>query len=161
MQAIPLNKRLEPYFKIAAEVAKESECVRRQYGSVIVLNDTSIYHLTACNQRITRCCNGVCARDRFQTKHGQRVEVGAEIHSETAALIKKSIPTKDTHFILVGFENGHELLGNSVYPCHSCAMALKFAGYDYIYIKSKDKEIVPVSVSEILEYREEEWEPDI
>lgn len=162
---IPLAKQLEPYFKIAAEVAKKSPCTRRQYGSVIVANGRTyapeVWHVAECNSRMSRCCNGICARDRFNTRHGQRTEVGAEIHSETAALIASRIPAKESHFVLVGFENGHELRGSAAYPCHACIMAIKFAGYTHIYMRSIEGDIVPVSVAEILEYREREWEPDV
>lgn len=167
---IPLTKQLEPYFKVAEQVAKESPCIRRQYGSVIVtnylngLNDVVsdlIWHVAECNRRVSKCCNGICARDRYNTRHGQRTEVGAEIHSEIAALISSSIPAKGSHFVLVGFENGHEILGPAAYPCHACIKAIKFAGYTNIYMRNLEGDITPISVAEILRYREEEWEPDV
>ena len=164
IQTIPLAKQLEPYFKVAEQVAKESPCTRRQYGSVIVYHESSapiLWHVAECNSRLSTCCNGICARDRFETKHGQRTEVGAEIHSETAALIKSTIPVQQSHFVLVGFENGHELRGPAAYPCHACIMAIKFAGYKFIYMKDLEGDITPVSVAEILRYREGEWEPDV
>jgi deoxycytidylate deaminase len=160
VDSIQLTSRLDPYFIIAEEVAKRSPCTRRQYGSVIAFNGPEIYWTGECNKRLSACCNGVCARDTFNTKHGQRTEVGAEIHSEVAALIDTNLKANESHFILVGFEKGHELRGSNVYPCHACALSIKYAGYRYIYIKNTDDFIVPISISEILKYREDEWEPD-
>jgi len=40
-------------------------------------------------------------------------------------------------------------------------MAIKFAGYKFIYMKDLEGDITPVSVAEILRYREGEWEPDV
>jgi len=153
-----------------------SPCIRRQYGSVIariVPSDIRIedieryapnvmeWHVAESNSRVSKCCDGTCARDRFETHHGQRTEVGAEIHSETATLIRSTIPVKDSHFILVGFEGNHQLYGTDVYPCAACIKAIKFAGYKYIYIRDGNKSIVPVSVNEILKYREAQWESDV
>lgn len=161
MQTLPLNIRLEPYFKIAEKTAKLSPCSRRQYGSVIAYAGIGVEHVSACNARVSRCCDGKCARDTFNTQHGQRTEVGAEIHSETAALIESRFSAQSSHFILVGYEHDRELLGTSVYPCYGCAKALKYAGYTYIYIRNISGDITPISVSEILQYREREWETDV
>jgi len=155
---IPVVKRLEPYFKIAEDEANKSLCIRRQYGAVVITeNPDDNWFDAAHNKRISTCCGGnTCARDRINTRHGGNVEVGGEIHAETAVLIDTALKG---FFILVGFEKGHELLGPDVYPCHSCAMAIKFAGYKHIYIRDKNKLIVPVSVSQIIEYRIQQWEP--
>jgi deoxycytidylate deaminase len=90
-------------------------------------------------------------------QNGERVEVGAEIHAETAALI--AAPKKGEVFILVGQTASGPLYGPSVYPCHGCALAIKFGGYKYIYIKTDKDTIQAVSIAKIIEYREEEWQP--
>jgi deoxycytidylate deaminase len=160
MPTIPTGKRLEPYFKIAEFEAHKSPCTRRQYGALITIpSTTDILYDVSFNKRISPCCNGGCVRDRVNTRHGGSVEIGGEIHAETSLLIETS-HKGEGYFILVGFENGHQLTNSNVYPCHSCAMALKFAGYNHIYIRDKNMTIIPVSVSDIIEYRMGEWEPE-
>jgi dCMP deaminase len=159
-KVVPVDN-LEPYFKIGEEIAKTSPCLRRQYGAVVVHGGPVIHFEAATNTRMGKCCAGYsCARTELQISHGQRVEVGGEIHAETAALIKSGIrPASNVHFVLVGFTTGgKQLFGRDVWPCHSCAMALKFAGYKHIYIKDLNGDIYPESVAYIIEERELEWE---
>lgn len=154
-------KQLEPYFKIAEREANKSPCTRRQYGSVIAyrINGTfTIFYDKGYNARVSACCDGnICARDVIKTRHGGSVEIGAEIHSEVAALISSGKATPNSFFILVGFEKNTELYGTNVYPCHSCAVAIKFAGYSHIFIKDKNKQIIQVPINEIINYRISEW----
>lgn len=160
MIEIPVAKRLEPYFKIAALESQKSPCIRRKYGAVIAYSDSTEVFIASHNIRMSPCCNeNECVRNRVDTRHGGSVEVGGEIHAETSLLIKASLTdVTKSFFILVGYEKDIELYGTVVYPCHSCAMAIKFAGYKHIYIRNKNKQIIPVSIAEIIEYRIGEWE---
>lgn len=158
---IPVTKELEPYFKIAEETAKKSPCLRRQYGALIVYEGTRIDDYTAqYNSRVSHCCGGSCARTDLGLTNGEKVEVGAEIHAETAALIADGGSRQGVgYFILVGFAGDRELLSEAVYPCHTCALNIKFAGFKWVYIKTKAG-IVPRSINEIIQYREREWYSD-
>lgn len=159
--------RLFPYFERATEVAKKSPCSRRQYGAVILGHThLSITHgepvaYTGYNERVTDCCNGnICVRDRFKNPNGGRIEQGAEVHAEAAVLLNSGFGRaflSDRDFVLVGFQNDRELLDTSVYPCHYCAMLIKFCGFTKIYIRNEERKIVPVSIEEILDYRQAEW----
>jgi deoxycytidylate deaminase len=161
MTEIPVIKRLEPYFKIAEESAKNSPCVRRQYASVIANTGTQLNYVVRNNSRVSGCCEAVCARTRAQVRNGERVEVGAEIHAETAALIDwGALEGESAYILLVGFSGVQELLGTAVYPCHTCAINIKYAGFNWIYLRDYRRQIVSVSVSEIMEYREAEWDYD-
>lgn len=165
MQRIPQNKHLEPYFKIAQEEAKKSPCIRRQYGAVIVREYShAIGYSTGYNARASNCCNRICSRDVYDlptTGKHTNVEIGAEVHAETAALINDTTSSDSFRvMVLVGYKDGHELLSEDVWPCHVCALNIKYAGFKYIYIRNYDKEIVPVLIDEIINYREAEWEPD-
>lgn len=159
---IPLTKQLEPYFKIAEKEAHKSPCTRRQYGTVIahrIEGAFTVFYDSGHNERISTCCNGnVCARDVVNTRHGGSVEIGAEIHSEVAAIVRGGKALESSYLILVGFENGKELLDTNVYPCHSCAIVIKFAGYKHIYIRNAKNEIVSVSINSVISYRIAEWQ---
>jgi dCMP deaminase len=162
MQEIPVIRRLKPYFDIASDAALASPCIRRQYGAVIVTKNGELDFLARTNSRVSRCCNNfICARDRARLRNGENVEIGAEVHAETAALIDYTpVDGRYAYFLLVGYNGRQELLGTGVYPCHTCAVNLKYAGFNWIYIKDNHGEICPVSISDILEYREAEWEYD-
>lgn len=158
---IPQTKSLEPYFKMATEEAKKSPCHRRQYGAVIANQGPTIYHIVRTNSRVTNCCGNRCIRTDLGLINGERTEVGAEVHAETACIIDAArfIGEKQV-FMLVGFAGAQELLSEAVYPCYSCARNIKYAGFNYIYIRNRTKEIVPVSIHEIIQYREKEWLSD-
>lgn len=156
------SKLLEPYFLIAENAAYESPCQRRQYAALIAYGGPKADPLfvVETNNKQSRCCDGFCARDTFSVNNGERVEVGAEVHAETAALIKQ--PKKGWVFILVGqTTKGKALYGTSVYPCHTCALNIKFAGYKNIFIKTAADRIEAVSIEEIIEHREREWSSEI
>jgi deoxycytidylate deaminase len=158
---------LKPYFKIALEEAKKSPCVRRQYGAMIVYDwygdvgdegtEWNPWHL-AHNARVTKQCDEWCIRDRIPTSHGQNMERGAEIHAEQAALIKAGIHHLHSYFIVVGIAHGKELLGVNSWPCHACAIMLKWAGYQYIWYKNAAGIIDSVSIIDVIKYREAETE---
>jgi deoxycytidylate deaminase len=163
-----LPKRLEPYFKIALEETKKSPCVRRKYAAMIVYDiygdigdegtEWNPWHL-ASNEGVTNQCKGQCIRDRYRTIHGQNMERGAEIHAEQAALIKAGIYRLHSYFIVVGTgKDGKELLGANTFPCHACAVMLKWAGYTNIYRRDAKGLISPISVTDIIQYREAETE---
>lgn len=158
-----LYKRLKPYFVIAAAEAKRSPCIRRQYGAVIAYPSgvTDFGHITTgFNDRIGKCChNNECVRDRLDVKHGQAVEKGGEIHAETAALINNGKRNGEiSYFVLAGFSGERQLYGNESLPCHSCAMQIKYAGFDYVHILLGPELMRTLSVSGIIEYREAEWD---
>ncbi len=152
---------LNPYFQIAEAHATLSPCTRRHYAAMICYDniDADPLWVVETNSRQSRCCDSHCVRETFKFPNGQRVEVGAEVHAETAALI--SAKNRGAAFILVGETgSGSPLYGENVYPCHTCILNIKFAGYKHIYIRKDKDTVVAVSVAEIIEYREQEWEPD-
>ena len=161
MTLIPQTRHLIPYVSIAEAAAKKSPCLRRQYGVVIVDAGPTFSFVSDWNDRVGKCCKGgICDRTMIGLTNGERTEVGAEIHAETAALIRHGPKKLDaSYFILVGFANGNPIYGRESYPCHSCAMAIKYAGYLYVYLLDSEKNIRPYSINQILIDREQEWMP--
>lgn len=157
-------QHLLPYFRLAYKMAELSPCLRRKYGSVIADSNKEFHYEFAINERMNdRCCGkGHCIRDRVKATNGQRTEVGGEIHSEVAALIKHGFHKQGNYFVLVGLDNrGKPLYGKNAYPCHACAMAIKYAGFKNIYLEDGPGEIRSYSIARILEERMEEWQPEI
>lgn len=159
INTIPTSKDLEPYALIAEQTAKLSPCARRRFGAVIVYNGPDIDHVAAFNERLSNCCRGSsCVREHLSLYSMERVEVGAEIHAETAALILGGRKRPGDYFILVGLTStGKHLTAPAVYPCHTCALNIKFAGYKNVFVKNTDGVLSPVSIARIIEYREQEY----
>lgn len=146
----------ENHIQLAREMALQSPCTRRKYGVVITDGlETTVTN----NLRVSKCCNDGCVRDNLGIFHAERTDVGAEVHAEQAALIKWSKPIdKHTQILIQGFYRDQKMPGEGVflYPCHACAMMLKYAGFKYVWMTERD-ELVAVSVAEILEYWEQGW----
>lgn len=162
-ELVPVHQ-LAPYFKLAYEIAKQSPCLRRKYGAVVAYAGPDIDCIQTTNMRMNaRCCGkDHCIRDRVRVPNGTRTEMGGEIHAETAALILTGIKKHNAYFILAGIDSkGKPLYGKDAYPCHACAMALKFAGYKYIHLLGGPDDIRAYSIAKILEDRMEEWQPEI
>ena len=161
METIQQVRNLLPYFRIADEEAKKSPCIRRQYGAVIVWPEGDFdNYVVGANYRLSDCCNGVCVRNTYNTFHGGRVELGAEVHAETAALIKYPGNKDNSLMVLAGWIGDKMLTGSDVYACHTCSLNLKFAGFDYIYIRDDAGVITPVLVKDMIARREAEWIDD-
>lgn len=150
--AIKINIIYEHY-KIALEAANKSPCSRRKYGVVIAYEDGPKSTIS-CNSRVTKVCDQVCVREHYAVDHGSMTELGAEVHAEQAALIDS--PKKGSFFVLAGLKNNKELKGPSVYPCLVCARMIKYAGYNWIYIKEQNNQIAPISIYDIINYCEKE-----
>ena len=77
------------YLDIAAEVARRSTCLRRQYGAVIVKNDEIV--ATGYNgapRGDENCCDvGVCWREAHGIPHGEQYEKCVAVHAECNAII--------------------------------------------------------------------------
>lgn len=128
------------YLDIAAQVAKRSTCLRRQYGAVIVKNDEIIstgYNGSARGAR--NCCDvGECWREAHGIPHGEQYEKCVAVHAEQNAIISAS--RKDmigATLYLVGFENGVPI---DAQPCLICQRMIRNAGIQNVIkgIRQKD-----------------------
>lgn len=134
------------YLGIAAEVAKRSTCLRRQYGAIIVKNDEII--ATGYNgapRGEENCCDkGYCWRDANNIPHGEQYEKCIAVHAEMNAII--SAARKDmlgATLYLAGWEDGK--LMDRAKPCEICKRLIKNAGIDrVINTKYDDGTLMPL-----------------
>ena len=117
------------YLDIAAAVAARSTCLRRQYGAVIVKNDTIVstgYNGTARNR--ANCCDiGECYRATHNIPHGEQYEKCQAVHAEANAIINASREEMNgSTLYLTGFENGERL--KNPQPCEMCQRLIINAG---------------------------------
>jgi len=122
------------YLSIAAEVAKRSTCLRRQYGAVIVKNDEII--ATGYNgapRGDENCCDvGSCWRDRNNIPHGEQYEKCVAVHAEANAIISASRHEMlGSTLYLSGFEGFDKPIENPV-PCIMCTRLIKNAGVEKV-----------------------------
>jgi deoxycytidylate deaminase len=146
----------DTHVQLAREMALQSPCTRRKYGAVIT---NGLETVVTNNQRVSKCCNSVCVRDALGIYHAERTDVGAEVHAEQAALIRWPKPADQyTEVLIQGFYRDQTIPGEGIflYPCHACAMMLKFAGFKHIWMTERN-ELVAVSIAEIMGYWEEGW----
>ena len=124
----------EYYLSIAAEVAKRSTCLRRQYGAVIVTNDEIVSTgYNGAPRGEANCCDvGECWRERNGIPHGEQYEKCVAVHAEQNAIISAS--RRDMlggTLYLAGFENGKPI--ENAVPCLICQRLIKNAGIAKIY----------------------------
>ena len=125
------------YLSIAAEVAKRSTCLRRQYGAVIVKNDEII--ATGYNgapRGDENCCDvGSCWRDRHNLPHGEQYEKCVAVHAEANAIISASRNEMiGSTLYLYGFEGFDKPIDNPE-PCIMCNRLIKNAGIEHVINK--------------------------
>ena len=117
------------YLSIAAEVARRSTCLRRQYGAVIVKNDEIVAtgYNGAPRGDENFCDVGSCWRERNNIPHGEQYEKCVAVHAEQNAIISAS--RRDmlgSTLYLSGFEAGRPI--EDATPCLICARLIKNAG---------------------------------
>ena len=125
------------YLSIAAEVAKRSTCLRRQYGAVIVKNDEII--ATGYNgapRGDENCCDvGSCWRDRHNIPHGEQYEKCVAVHAEANAIISASRNEMlGSTLYLFGYEGFDKPIENPE-PCIMCNRLIKNAGINHVINK--------------------------
>ena len=117
------------YLGIAAAVAARSTCIRRQYGAVIVKNDTIVstgYNGTA--RGLVNCCDlNECYREAHNIPHGQQYEKCKAVHAEANAIINASREEMcGAILFLAGFENGERM--KNPMPCEMCSRMITNSG---------------------------------
>ena len=121
--------QIKYYLDIAAAVAARSTCIRRQYGAVIVKNDTIVstgYNGTA--RGLINCCDlNECYREAHNIPHGQQYEKCKAVHAEANAIINASREEMcGAILFLAGFENGERMKNPT--PCEMCSRMITNSG---------------------------------
>lgn len=128
------------YLNIAAEVAKRSTCLRRQYGAVIVKNDEIIstgYNGAARGEDNCSDIYSSCPRSHKPHNSGDYSDCPA-VHAEMNAII--STARKDmigATLYLACWEDGHRIY-TDVAPCPICERLIKNAGIKEIITISRE-----------------------
>lgn len=142
--------KINYYLDIAETVSRRSTCLRRRYGSIIVLNDEIIAtgYNGAPRGRANCIDIGKCLRDEMHIPSGQRYELCRSVHAEANCIISAS---------------RHDMIGSALYlacldaktgqlygdvePCSMCKRQIINAGIETVYIRvtSSDYRVIHVS----------------
>lgn len=131
----------EYYLLIAKAVSLRSTCLRRQYGAVIVKDDSIVSTgYNGAYRGAENCCDhGICKREELGVAHGERYELCKSVHAENNAIINAA-------------RHGASVLGSTLYlygydciakktidaaPCMMCERVIKNAGIKDI-VSSKE-----------------------
>lgn len=127
------------YLDIAQTVAERGTCLRRNYGSIIVVNDEIISTgYTGAPRRRRNCLDmGHCRRQELNIPRGERYELCRSVHSEMNCIISAS--RKDMiggTLYMVGTEKETGELVPDAMSCALCKRMIINAGIEKLIIRN-------------------------
>lgn len=137
-----MEKRVDKvnyHLDIAQTVAERGTCLRRNFGAIIVKNDSIIATGYNGAPRGRKNCSdiGSCTRERLNIPHGQRYELCRSVHAEANCII--SAPRTDmlgsTLYLACLDAQTGELSGN-VEPCSMCKRLIINAGIEKVIVRT-------------------------
>ena len=141
--------KINYYLDIAEAVTGRGTCLRRNFGAVIVKNDTIISTGYVGAPRGRANCNELhyCTREKLQVPRGERYELCRSVHAEANAII--SAQRRDmvgATIYLVGRDARSGELLHDATSCPMCRRMIINAGIDEVVIRRTETEfdIVPV-----------------
>lgn len=127
------------YLDIARNEAKNSTCLRRSYGAIIVAKNEVISYgsndvPTGCESCIHR---GTCKRKDLKVPHGERYEMCRSVHAEQNAILNADRDLiKGSTMFIYGYDKQGYLV--DAYPCKICAKLILQSGIYRVVIKTKN-----------------------
>ncbi|MDD3172177.1 MAG: dCMP deaminase family protein [Herbinix sp.] len=140
--------RHEYYLDIARGVSTRGTCLRRNYGAVIVKNDTIVSTgYTGAARGCYNCIDrGVCERERLNIPSGQRYELCRSVHAEANAIIngsKSDMENATLYLFGTDYKTKKPLSVND--PCMMCRRMIINAGIKRV-ISYNDQSIKIITV---------------
>lgn len=137
-----MNKWDKYFLNIAHESAKNSTCIRRQVGAVIVKNNCIVSTgYNGAPSKVTHCSDrGGCLRQKLNIASGERHELCYGAHAEANAIFSAS-------------KNGVSIEGATLYcttyPCSQCTKGIINSGIKEIkYIQDYNDELSKILFKE-------------
>ncbi len=132
------------YFDIAMSVAQRATCLRRIYGSVIVVNDQVVSTGYCGAPRGVRDCHErkECFRRIKNIPSGQRYELCRSVHAEQNAIInaaRAGVSVFGGTIYIYGYDWENEMVCSG-YPCLMCMKTIINAGLEKVYFKTPEIE---------------------
>ena len=143
--------KINYYLDIAEAVTGRGTCLRRNFGAVIVKNDTIISTGYVGAPRGRKNCSdlGVCIRQQLNIPRGERYELCRSVHAEANAII--SAP-RDKMLGATLYLSGREAdTGEYIKNSSSCSMCKRMvinAGIEKVVIRDTENDYRVVQVQD-------------
>ena len=126
------------YLDIAETVLERSTCLRRNFGAIIVRNDSIIStgYNGAPRGRANCTDEGYCMREKLAIPRGERYEMCRSVHAEMNAIISASRDEMlgSTLYLVCRDAKTHELVGDAT-SCPMCKRLIINAGIERVVIR--------------------------
>ena len=141
------------YLDIAETVLERGTCLRRNYGAIIVRNDSIIStgYVGAPRGRANCCDLGYCRREQLKIPRGERYELCRSVHAEANAII--AAPRSEMLGATLYLVGKDKVTGELISDATSCAMCKRMiinAGIKTVVIRDSKEEFRTIDV-------EKEW----
>ena len=139
------------YLDIAQTVAKRCTCLRKQYGAVIVKDDSIVSTGYNGAPRGRKNCTDLnfCMRDKLNIPRGERYEMCRSIHAEANAIIaasREEMLGSTLYMTCVDPKTGELVPGTS--SCAMCKRQVINAGIARVVIRDTPEEYRIIEVSD-------------
>ena len=143
--------KINYYLDIAEAVTGRGTCLRRNFGAVIVKNDTIISTGYVGAPRGRANCNELhyCTREKLQVPRGERYELCRSVHAEANAIISASRnECIGGDIYLVGHDAKTGAILSDATSCSMCRRMIINAGLRRVVIRNTETEFTVVSVQD-------------
>ncbi len=142
------------YLDIAQTVAERSTCLRKQYGAIIVKDDSIVatgYNGAPRGRK--NCCDlGFCLRESMNIPRGERYELCRSVHAEANAVISASREEmKGATMYMACIDPKDKQIVPGTCSCAMCKRMLLNAGIETVVIRDDKEAYRTVTVSDWIE----------
>ncbi len=142
------------YLDIAQTVAERSTCLRKQYGAIIVKDDSIVATGYNGAPRGRKNCSdlGFCLRESMNIPRGERYELCRSVHAEANAVISASREEMKgaTLYMACVDPKTNEIVSGTC-SCAMCKRTLLNAGIETVVIRDDKENYRTVAVSDWIE----------
>jgi dCMP deaminase len=143
--------KINYYLDIAQTVAKRCTCLRKQYGAVIVKDDSIVSTGYNGAPRGRKNCTDLnfCMRDKLNIPRGERYEMCRSIHAEANAIIaasREEMLGSTLYMTCVDPKTGELVPGTS--SCAMCKRQVINAGIARVVVRDTPDEYRIIEVSD-------------
>ena len=143
--------KINYYLDIAQTVAKRCTCLRKQYGAVIVKDDSIVSTGYNGAPRGRKNCTDLnfCMRDKLNIPRGERYEMCRSIHAEANAIIaasREEMLGSTLYMTCVDPKTGELVPGTS--SCAMCKRQVINAGIARVVVRDTPEEYRIIEVSD-------------
>ncbi len=146
--------KINYYLDIAQTVAKRCTCLRKQYGAVIVKDDSIVSTGYNGAPRGRKNCTDLnfCMRDKLNIPRGERYEMCRSIHAEANAIIaasREEMLGSTLYMTCVDPKTGELVPGTS--SCAMCKRQVINAGIARVVVRDTPEEYRIIEVADWVE----------